>query len=156
MGIGLFFDGLTPELDEIPRALLLPIAVVGLGLSLLWRFFLNGRRERGLFILSLMILGSAGVVVLVQDGQISTTQAMSGLIMLLGLAVIAGLIFGRGREPSNLLIGVICILVGALSLLILEGALSAELQTSLVRLTPAILIVGALLWLPRVLRPPEA
>jgi hypothetical protein len=151
-GVLLLSETLTPEVQDYPPLLLLGAGVGALGLALLARFFVNGRRERGLFIIGATLLGWLALAALVAEGQLTSAQLWTFGIIVMGVALLLSYLFGRGREGGIVLVAVALIVAGAVAIPVAEGLFSAELLISLERLTPLLLILAALIWLPRALR----
>jgi hypothetical protein len=151
-GVLLLSESLTPETQEYPPLALAGAGVGALSLALLARFFINGRRERGLFLLGAALGGGSALAALTADGQLRPSQLLPLSIALLGAALLLSYLFARGRDSSTILPALALIVAGLAAISVAEGALSAELLVSLVRLAPLALIAAALLWLPRALR----
>ncbi len=151
-GVLLLSESLTPEIEEYPPALLVGAGVGALGLSLVARFFINGRRERGLFTLGATALGWLGLAALTADGQLSSSRLWTFGIVVAGGALLLSYLFGRGREGGTVLVALALIVAGVVATPVAEGAIPAEVLTSALNLAPLLLIALALIWLPRALR----
>jgi hypothetical protein len=151
-GVLLLSESLTPDAQDYPPLILAGAGVGALSLALLTRFFINGRRERGLFLLGITLGGGLALAALTADGQLTLTQLWTFSIVLLGVALLLSYLFARGRDSSAILPALALIVAGLVAIPVAEGALTAELLVSLARLAPLILIAAALLWLPRALR----
>lgn len=151
-GALLLSETLTPEVQDYPPLLLLGAGVGALGLALLARFFVNGRRERGLFIIGATLLGWLALTALTAEGQLTSAQLWTFGIIVMGVALLLSYLFGRGREGGIVLVAMALIVAGAVAIPVAEGLLSVELLISLERLAPLLLILAALIWLPRALR----
>ncbi len=130
---------LTPALSIVG-------AVGVLSLSLLARFWLNARRERGLCFLGLVLLLWAGLLAAIIGRGLAIAQLWPVLIIALGLAALCTFLFERGHERGLILPGVALILAGGVALAALSpdapplGSLTA-LVTAYWPLLPIVLAV---------------
>jgi peptidoglycan/LPS O-acetylase OafA/YrhL len=151
-GVLLLSESITPDVQEYPPFMLIGAGIGALAIALLARFFINGRRERGLFLLGATLGGGLALTALTADGQLTPTQLWTFSIVLLGAVLLLSYLFARGRDNSAILPALALIVAGLVAIPVADGALSADLLISFVRLAPLILIAAALLWLPRALR----
>jgi hypothetical protein len=151
-GVLLLSESLTPETQEYPPLALAGAGVGALSLALLARFFVNGRRERGLFLLGTTLGGGLALAALTAEGQLAPTQLWPLGVALLGGALLLSYLFARGRDSSAILPALALIVAGLAALPVAQVALTAELSISVARLAPLALVAAALLWLPRALR----
>lgn len=151
-GVLLLSETITPDVQEYPPLLLLGAGVGALALALLARFFINGRRERSLFLIGVTLGGGLGLAALTADGRLTSTQLWTFGIMVVGVALLLSYLFGRGRDSGVVLPALALIVVGLVAIPVAEGVFSSDVLISLVRLAPLALIGAALLWLPRALR----
>lgn len=151
-GALLLSESITPDVQEYSPLTLIGVGVGALAIALLARFFINGRRERGLFVIGVTLSGGLALTALTADGQLTTTQLWTLSIVLLGVALLLSYLFARGRDSSLIMPALALIVAGLTAIPVAEGALSADVQVSLARLAPLILIAAALIWLPRALR----
>ncbi|PJF37289.1 MAG: hypothetical protein CUN49_01140 [Candidatus Thermofonsia Clade 1 bacterium] len=151
-GALLLSESLTPEVQEYPPLWLLGVGLAALALALLARFFVNGRRERGLFLLGATLGGWLGSAALVADGQLKLMQLWPLGIGTVGLALLLSYLLARGRDNSLILPALALIAAGLVALPVAERPIAPEISVSVARLAPLILILAALLWLPRALR----
>jgi hypothetical protein len=151
-GVLLLSETITPEVQDYPPLVLLGVGVGVLALALLARFFINGRRERSLFLIGVTLGGGLGLAALTAEGRLTTTQLWTFGIMVVGAALLLSYLFGRGRDSGVVLPALALIVAGLVAIPVAEGAISSDVLISLVRLAPLALIGAALLWLPRALR----
>ncbi|MFQ3536910.1 MAG: hypothetical protein SNJ58_13655 [Aggregatilineales bacterium] len=151
-GTLLLSESITPDVQDYPPSLLVGAGVGALALALVARFFINGRRERGLFSVGTTLLGWLCLAALAADGQLTPAQLWAFGIMAIGAALLLGYLFARGREGGVVLVALALFVAGAVALPLLEGAVPADISTSLANLAPFFLIILALLWLPRARR----
>lgn len=151
-GLLLLSESLTPEVQEHSPLTLAGAGIGALALALLARFFINGRRERGLFVIGATLSGWLGLAALTADGRLTAAQLWTFGVVVIGAALLLSYIFVRGRESGVILPALALIVAGLAALPVVEGTLSLELRLSLERLAPLLLIAAALLWLPRALR----
>ncbi|MFN7211111.1 MAG: hypothetical protein ACK4P1_12100 [Aggregatilineales bacterium] len=151
-GVLLLSESLTPESQDYPPPVLIGAGVGVLGLSLVARFFVNGRRERGLFALGATALGWLALAALTADGQLSPARLWTFGIAAAGGALLLSYLFGRGREGGLILVALALIVSGIVATPVADGAIPAGVLTSALNLAPLLLIALALIWLPRALR----
>jgi hypothetical protein len=144
------FESLTP--GSLPTWLLTSAPALLLAIALVGRFFLNGRRERGLFVLGFTLLLLLGVAYFVQNGTLSLGLAAGFGILLLGFALLITFIFERNHEPGLVLLAMMAVAAGAAALLVSSGLLPAEITNLFADFWPLLLWAAALLLLPSAFR----
>lgn len=139
---------------------LTPIVTAGLAvgagaISLLARFWLNGRRERGLCFLGLTVLLWSLFLTAVVARNLLLDHLWPILLMALGLALLCTFLFERAHERNVILPGLVLILAGAVALAftwpLLPGDWLGGVQSVLIY-WPLLCLALAMLLLPRALR----
>ncbi len=134
-------------------ALALGIGVGAIGLSFVARFWLNMRRERGLFFLGLTICLWAGFVVAALIRGLTLAHIWPALVIAIGLAALITFLFERTHERTLILPGIALIVAGGVGLALTLSFVPADALNGLPGLIiywPVLPIVLALLLLPRV------
>jgi hypothetical protein len=133
-------------------AIVFGLVIAAMGVSLLARFWLNGRRERGLCFLGLSILLWSAFLTAVVARGLLLDRIWPILIMALGLALLCTFLFERIHERSVILPGIALIIAGGIALMftwpLLSGAWLDSVQSLLVY-WPIAAIVLAILLIPR-------
>jgi len=137
---------------ELTYTLSLGIGIGVLALSLVMRFLLNARRERGLFFIGVILLFWIGLVISAIYGGFDIGQVWPLAVSAIGLAMIVTFVFERSHDRGLLLPGLILILAGGVMLPFTFGMLSNSLLSSVALYWPALLLLAVLALLPRVIR----
>lgn len=137
---------------ELTPSLALALGVGALGLSLIARFLLNARRERGLFFFGLVILGWIGVLAVLVARDIALTQGWPLLIVIIGLAALLTFLFERNHERGLIVPGILLIAGGGLALLFTLRLVPNDTLRIVAAYWPLIFVVLALALLPRTFR----
>ena len=137
---------------ELTYSLAIGIGIGVLALSLVMRFLLNARRERGLFFIGVIVLFWLGLVVSAIYGGFDIGQVWPLAISAIGLAMIVTFVFERTHDRGLLLPGLLLILAGGAMLLFTFGILSSSVLSNVALYWPALLLLAALALLPRVIR----
>jgi hypothetical protein len=137
---------------ELTRPLAIGVAVLALGLSLVMRFLLNGRRERGLFFVGVTILLWLGLVALAWTNDVEISQGWPLGVSAIGLAMLLTFVFERSHDRGLLLPGVLLIVAGAIPLPFTFGILSESVLNGVALYWPVLLLLVALAILPRAVR----
>ncbi|MCC7450324.1 MAG: hypothetical protein IT324_23095 [Anaerolineae bacterium] len=137
---------------ELTYTLSLGIGIGVLALSLVMRFLLNARRERGLFFIGVIALLWIGLIIVVIYGGFDIGQVWPLAVSAIGLAMIVTFVFERSHDRGLLLPGLILILAGGVMLPFTFGMLSNSLLSSVALYWPALLLLAVLALLPRVIR----
>ncbi len=137
---------------ELTPPLAIGFAVGALGLSMIARFLLNVRRERGLFFVGLVILSWVGFTTVVITRGLIVAQVWPLLIMALGLAALLTFLFERNHERGLILPGFLLIAGGGIALLFTLGLVSGEVLRLVATYWPVIFVLLALALLPRTFR----
>jgi len=137
---------------ELTYTLSLGIGIGVLAFSLVMRFLLNARRERGLFFIGVIVLFWLGLVVSAIYGGFDIGQVWPLAVSAIGLAMIVTFVFERSHDRGLLLPGLILILAGGVMLPFTFGMLSNSLLSSVALYWPALLLLAVLALLPRVIR----
>jgi hypothetical protein len=136
-----------------PSQLTYPLAIgagVGvLGISLVVRFLLNTRRERGLFFVGILILLWLGFVAWVIYGKADVSQMWPLTISAVGLAMLITFVFERSHDRGLLLPGFILILGGGVALLFTMEMLPGYVLSGIALYWPVLFLLVALILLPR-------
>ncbi len=138
--------------DVIARRLVIGGALAGLLLSLLLRFFFNGRRERGLFFVTATSIFVIGLIGLVYFGYLDPVQGWPLLVAAPGLAMLVTLILERSHDRGLLLPGLILMVAGGTMLLFTTNILDSSVLPSIAVYWPVLLLLVALAILPRAIR----
>ncbi len=149
VALGLIFL-LAPS--ELTAPLRWALAWGALGIGLLARFLLNGRRERGLVFVAALILVSiaGGALVLYQNLDMAQVWPL-GLVAA-GLALILTFLLERGHERGVVVPGLLLIAAGGVALLFTAQVIKPEVLRAAAAYWPAVFILLALILLPRVFR----
>ncbi len=152
-GVGglLLAETLAP--GRFAPSMLIGIIVAGIGLTLLLRFFLNGRRERGLCLSGLILLIWTGLGVLTLNGAITIAQWLGFALIGLGLAILITFFFERAHERGLILPALLLMTAGGAALPILTGLIPPELLSILSTYWSLFLLAAALALLPLAIRP---
>ncbi len=137
--------------SELTYPLAIGIGVGVLGISLVIRFLLNTRRERGLFFVGVLVLLWLGFVAWLVYAQADAGQMWPLSISVVGLAMLITFVFERTHDRGLLLPGFILILGGGLALLFTMGALPGYILTGIALYWPVLFLLLALIILPRAL-----
>ncbi len=140
---------------ELTPALALGIGVGALGVSLVARFLLNARRERGLFFIGLVVLGWVGVVaaLLSRDAQnVTLTQGWPLLLMVVGLAALLTFLFERNHDRGLILPGILFIVGSGVALLFTLQLVPGTTLRVVAAYWPLVFVLIALALLPRTFR----
>jgi hypothetical protein len=149
IGVGLLYLVKPSELTQ-PLAIGIGIGVLGLGLVM--RFLLNGRRERGLFFVAILILLWLTMAVLGATGAIDLIQGWPLAISAIGVAMIITFVFERTHDRGLLMPGFMLIVAGALALPFTMRVLSSSLLSNVALYWPILFLLAALAILPRAIR----
>ncbi len=128
------------------------IGIGALGVSLIARFLLNARRERGLFFVGLVILLWLGFAAAVIGRGLAVDQLWPLLIMAVGLAALLTFLFERNHERGLILLGVLLILGGGVALLFTLRLVSNDVLRLVAAYWPIVFVFIALALLPRTFR----
>jgi len=152
LGIVYLIDLLSPEALALTRPLAVGIGVTALGGSLVLRFLLNGRRERGLFFIGAVILLWIGLGAASLSGDLAIEQAWPLAISAIGVGMIITYLFERSHDRGLLMPALIVILFGALILPFTLGMLPPDIMSLVALYWPVVLIILAMALLPRAIR----
>lgn len=155
VGVGglLLYESAGLGTARIPAALFAVIGLAAVGVGLFARFALNGRRERGLAVIGVALIGWAAAVYLVWAGQLSIGAAWPLAIVAVGVALLVAFAFERGHDRGVVLPALAVIVVGVVALPFGLGNVSPALMQSIALFWPVLLLIGAVLLLPRAFRP---
>ena len=137
----------------LTAGLALGIGVGAVGVSFVARFWLNMRRERGLFFLGLTILLWAGFVVAALIRGLTLAHIWPALVIAIGLAALITFLFERAHERSLILPGIALIVAGGAGLALTLSFVPTDALNGLPNLLaywPVLPIILALLLLPRI------
>ncbi len=138
--------------DEVKRPWILPAVLGALAVSLLLRFLFNGRRERGLFFLTMVFILVTSLVAAVATGYIDPVEGWPLLIMAPGLAILLTFIFGRNHDRSLVLPGLMLMVGGGVLLPFTTGLIDPGILSVVALYWPVLLLLLALAFLPRAIR----
>lgn len=155
VGVVYLAETVTPDTEEAPRVALLLIGATGLGLGLLARFLLNGRRERGLFMLGAVILLWAVLAALVASGGLLIEQAWPFGVAAFGVAMLLTFIFERSHERGLILPALAFMAAAGMAIPITTGLIPPDLLEMVTLFWPLLFLLVALLLLPRAIRARE-
>jgi hypothetical protein len=153
MLIGLGIVYLAVDLTFIEK---IAAAVGILGVSLILRFFLNGRREPGLFFIGMVTLLWLGFAASDPLFNVDLFQAWPLVISAVGLALLLTILVQRSREVRLALPAFLILLAGLVMLPFTMGLFIDEVLLTVASLWPLILVIPILLLIPRVIRRPTA
>jgi len=125
---------------------------VALVLSLVLRFLFQGRRERGLFFVTALIILMLGLVALAITGFVDLSQGWPLIITLPGLAMLLTFMFERSHDSSLVLPAFMFIVAGGVILLFTTGYLDSSFLPGIALYWPALLLLAALAVLPHAIR----
>lgn len=134
-------------------ALALGIGIGALGVSFVARFWLNVRRERGLFFLGLTIILWAAFVVAALIRGLTLSHIWPALVIAIGLAALITFLFERAHERSLILPGIALIVAGGVGLALTLSFVPPDALNGLTNLLaywPVLPILLAVLLLPRI------
>ncbi|MCC7209966.1 MAG: hypothetical protein IT323_21870 [Anaerolineae bacterium] len=143
---------LTPELGSLPRSVALGITAMAVALSLIGRFVFNGRRERGLFALGVVLLLWTGVLALIVNGNLAVGQGWPLGVAAVGAALLLTFVFERNHERGLLLPGFALIVAGIIAMPFGVGLIPREITATLALLWPLLLLIPALALVPLAFR----
>jgi len=132
---------------------LLGIGVLALGLGITARFLINGRRERGLFVVGVLLLAWSGLGALVSINLLTVEQAWPMGIMAIGLAMLSTFLLERSHERGLIFPALGVLAIGITALPITLNPASPDIRNLLTTFWPLLLLIGALALLPRAVRP---
>lgn len=155
LGALLLWQTTLPDSERVPPAVLLGIVVGAVGVAIIARFALNGRRERGLFLIGLLILAFGALFALVVSGALFVEQLLPLSLIAVGLALGLTFTFERSHERGLLLPALALMAAGGLALPFTLGVFSLDLITIAAAFWPLILLVLALILLPLAIRSRE-
>lgn len=138
--------------DAATRLLVIAVAVGGIALSLALRFLFNGRRERGLFFIAVMILLLTGLIGAAAKDWLDLSQFWPLFIIAPGAGMILTFIFERSHDRGLLLPGLMFIVAGGAILLFTTYFLDPEILSVVALYWPVLLLVLALAVLPSAVR----
>jgi hypothetical protein len=136
----------------LTAGLALGLGVGAVGIGLVIRFWLNMRRERGLFFLGLTICLWAGFVVAALLRGLTLSHIWPALIIAIGLAALCTFLFERTHERALILPGIALIVGGGTGLAFTLSFVPSDALNNLPNLLaywPALPIILALFLLPR-------
>ncbi len=137
---------------ELTYPLAIGVGLGALGIGLVTRFWLNTRRERGLFFIGMLLLLWIGFIALGVTGNVDLGQGWPLTISAIGLAMILTFIFERTHDRGLLLPGLTLIVAGAVALPFTMGILSGTVLTNVAVYWPVLFLLAALTILPRAIR----
>ncbi len=143
---------LTPEAFPMTAPLAAGAAVAALGLGLVARFLINGRRERGLCFLGLLLLFWLGLAALAMQGSFDLLTGWPVVIVMAGLALLATTMVERDSDRRLTRPGIGLIVVGGAALPVTMGLIPADILSIIGVYWPMIFVLAAVLMLPRALR----
>jgi hypothetical protein len=135
--------------------LLTPLTATGaalgaLGLGLVFRFVINGRRETGVLVVGLVLLLWLGLLVLGAMNVLDLTQAYPLFLSAIGVAIFVMLPFVRER---GLLLPALSLMVMGIALLpFTTGTFRSDLLPTFAAWSPLLLVLLGLVFLPRAFR----
>jgi hypothetical protein len=155
VGVGglLLYETLGLGASRIPAAAFAVIGLAALGVGIFTRFALNGRRERGLAVIGLSLIGWAGAAYGVWAGQLPIGAAWPLGISLIGVALLVAFALERGHDRGVVLPALAMIGAGVVALPFGMGNVSPALMQSIALFWPVLLLIGAALLLPRAFPP---
>jgi len=139
----------------LTSVMVMGLAIAAIGISFVARFWLNGRRERGLCFLGLSILLWEIFLTAVIARGLLLDHIWPILIMGLGLALLCTFLFERVHERNVILPGIALIIAGGIAMMFTWPLLPLDwLDNVKIMLTywPILVIVLAVLLIPRAFR----
>jgi hypothetical protein len=143
----------SPGLTGLGTPMLIGLGVGALGLALIARFLLNGRRERGLFIAGLVILAWTGLAALVASGNMLIEQSWPLGVIAVGVAMLATFFLERYHERGLILPALAFMVAGSAAMPFTLGVISSDLNKVVAIFWPLLILVPALALLPSAARP---
>lgn len=150
LGILYSIHALTPESQILTPLTALGAALGALGIGLVARFLGNGRKETGVLFLGLLILFWAAVGAAVAFNAIDPSLAIPFTVSAVGMAILGMLPFVRERGLA--LPGLVFVVAGVTLLPFATNLLGPDLIRVVTLIWPILLIILALLFLPRAFR----
>ncbi len=138
--------------DAATRLLIIVIAISGVALTLVLRFLFNGRRERGLFFIAVMILILTGLLGAASKNWLDLSQGWPLFIVTPGAAMLLTFIFERSHDRGLLLPSLMFMVAGGTILLFTMSLLSTSVLSIVALYWPILLLVLALAVLPSAVR----
>jgi hypothetical protein len=121
-------------------------------LSLVLRFLFQGRRERGLFFVTVLILLALALAALTFTGFVDLSVEWPVIIAVPGLAMLLTFMFERSHDRSLVLPALMFIVAGGAILPFTMGLLDSSFLPGIALYWPALLLLAALAVLPRAIR----
>jgi hypothetical protein len=143
----------SPDVTGLSTPLLIGLGIGALGLGLMARFVLNGRRERGLFIAGLVILAWTGLAALVASGNMPIEQSWPLGVIAVGLAMLATFFFERNHERGLILPALAFMAAGSAAMPFALGMIPTDLSKVVAIFWPLLILIPALALLPSAARP---
>lgn len=153
LGIFYLYEASLPTGQALSGMGQLGIGVAALGLGMVGRFFVNGRRERGLFIVGLVILAWVSLAALVIVGSLLIEQAWPMGIIGIGLAMMLTFLFERSHDRGLIFPALGILAIGLVAAPLALSPSQPNLGSLFATFWPLLLLVGALALLPRAVRP---
>lgn len=138
--------------DAATRLLVIAVAISGVALSLVVRFLFNGRRERGLFFIAVMILLLTGLLGAAAKNWIDLSQNWPLFIVIPGAAMLLTFIFERSHDRGLVLPSLMFMVAGGTILPFTMSLISTDTLALVALYWPILLLVLALAVLPSAVR----
>jgi hypothetical protein len=157
-GIILMIQVLLPAAERLNTPAMTGVMLTMASLALLARFALNGRRERGLLVISLTLLLLVILSVLVVGGVVRGEQFFPLALMGAGAAIFITFLFERSHERGLVLPALMLMVAGGVALALSalstspSGVFNADVQGLAAVFWPVLLLVAVLVVLPLAFR----
>ncbi len=153
VGILYLSEVISPGVTGLNVPILIGLGISALGLGLIARFLLNGRRESGLFIAGLVILAWTVLAALVASGNMPIEQNWPLGIIAVGAAMLATFFVGRNHERGLILPALAFMVAGSAAMPFALGLIPADLSKVVAIFWPLLILIPALALLPSAARP---
>jgi hypothetical protein len=138
--------------DILNRAWIVPAVLGAIAVSLLLRFVFNGRRERGLFFLTVLLLLLMGLGAAAASNLIDVALGWPLIILAPGLAILLTFILERNHDRALVLPGLMLMVAGGVLLPFTSGLIDPGILSVVALYWPVLLLLLALAFLPRAIR----
>jgi hypothetical protein len=150
LGILFLAQTLTPEVTLVTPLGAVAASAGAVAVGLLYRFLVNGRREVGVLLLSLVLLLWLALGAAFAVGVLDVLQGWPLAVSAVGVAILAMSLFVR--ERGLLLPGLAIIVMGVTALMFTTQTVPLDSVSPLAQSWPVLLVLVGLLFLPGALR----
>lgn len=149
---------LEPQIEgfDVTFPIAILILLAAFVLTNLFRFFVSGRRERGLLFLALMILSFGGVLaaISVQGQQVDGIELLMFLLVGIAVSLLITYVAERQHDTGLVNLALLILLAASIALLVSQEIISQELMDTAADYFPLVIAFLGVTLVPLALRRP--